>query len=119
MLVLQIHTVNFQKYKCPFSKKDVTPREACEDETFYYTYLGGSFQRNHHYYHQVQLQLYVGMDLYSWCDFCVFTLKGIEVERIYLDVDWCNIHITELESYFDAYMLPEIVSPTHKPSYVL
>ena len=109
------------EYKCPFSKKDVTPREACEDESFYCTYLGGSFhlKRNHHYYHQVQLQLYVGMDLYGWCDFCVFTLKGIEVERIYLDVDWCNIHITELESYFDAYMLPEIVSPTHKPSYVL
>ena len=82
------------EFKCTFSKKDVTPREACEDESFYCTYQEGSFilKRNHHYYHQVQLQLYVGIDLYSWCDFCVFILKGIEVERIYLDVDWCNIY---------------------------
>ena len=109
------------EFKCPFSKRNIAPQDACEDESFYCIYQNGSFclKRNHHYYHQVQLQLYVGMDLYSWCDFCVFTLKGIEVERIYLDIDWCNTYITELDSYFDAYMLPEIVSPLHKPSYIL
>ena len=59
------------------------------------------------------------MDLYSWCDFCVFIPRSVEVQRIWLDVDWYNTYITELESYFDAHMLPEIVSPLHKPSYIL
>ena len=32
---------------------------------------------------------------------------------------WCNKYILELESYFDGYMLPEIVCPKFKPSYIL
>jgi hypothetical protein len=59
------------------------------------------------------------MDIYFWCDFCVYTLKGVAVERLYLDTDWCNIFLPELESYFDAYMLPEIIDPTLKPNYIL
>ena len=35
---------------------------------------------DHHYYHQVQLQMYVCS--YIWCDFCLYTTKGIEVQRI-------------------------------------
>ena len=95
--------------------------EACSDSNFYCHYKDGSFclKDTHEYYHQVQLQLYVGMDLYHWCDFCVFTLKGIEVRRILLDTSWCNTHIPELESYLDAYMLPEILHPSCKPSHIL
>ena len=76
-------------------------------------------KQTHPYYHQVQLQLYVGVDLYAWCDFCVYTTKGVAVERISLDTSWCNTAIPELESYFDAYVLPEIVNPMYKPSFVL
>lgn len=31
------------EFKCPFSKKDVTPLKACEDEKFYCFYQEGSF----------------------------------------------------------------------------
>ena len=37
-----------------------------------------------HYFHQVQLRLYVGADLYGWCDFCVYTCKGMSIEQIYI-----------------------------------
>ena len=58
---------------------------------FYCYYDGGiHLKKNHHYYHQVQLQLFVGGNKYSWCDFCVFTSKGIEVERIWPDIEWCT-----------------------------
>ena len=101
-------------------EKELTPREACEDTKFYYYYDGGiHLKKNHHYYHQVQLQLFVGADKYSWCDFCVFTLKGMEVERIWPDMEWWTKCVTELDSYYDAYMLPEILCPIHKPSHVL
>ena len=108
------------EFKCPYTKKDLAPREACEDTKFYCYYDEGiHLKKDHHYYHQVQLQLFVGGDKYSWCDFCVFTSKGIEVEWIWPDLEWCTKCVTELDSYYDAYMLPEILSPVYKPSYVL
>ena len=107
-------TEGIAEFKCPYSKREVSLLEACSVSKFYCHYKDGSFCLNdkHEYYHQVQLQLYVGMDLYHWCDFCVFTLKGIEVQRIWLDTSWCNKYVPELESYFDAYMLPEILQPS-------
>ena len=74
----------------------------------------------HHYFHQVQLQLYVSSDLYSFCDFCVCTPVDVAVERIYLSKEWETKCVPELEDYFDMHMLPEIVNPTiYKPSYIL
>ena len=107
-------TEGIAEFKCPYSKREVLPVEACSDSNFYCHYKDGSFclKDTDEYYHQVQLQLYVRMDLYYWCDFCVFTLKGVEVQRIWLDTSWCNKYIPELESYFDAYMLPEILHPS-------
>ena len=76
------------EFKCPHSKKELTPCEACKATKFYYYYDGGiHLKKNHHYYHQVKLQLFVGGDKYSWCDFCVFTSKGMEVERIWPDTE--------------------------------
>ena len=42
----------------------------------------------------------------------VFTSKGIEYGQI-------QSGVTELDNYYDAYMLPEILSPVFKPPYVL
>ena len=49
----------------------------------------------------------------------MFTPKGIEVERIWPDTEWYTKCVTELDSYYDAYMLPEILTPVYKPSCVL
>jgi len=100
------------EFKFPFSKKDLIPTEACEDPSFYCHYEDElHLKRNHPYYHQVQPQLFVGMDKCSWYDFVVYTTKGIAVERIWLDSEWCKCSITELDSYYEAYILPEILSP--------
>ena len=55
------------------------------------------------HYHQVQLQLYVGMDTYHWHNLFIYTTKGVAVQRLSLDVEWCAINITELENYFDIH----------------
>ena len=111
------------EFKCPYSKRDEDPLIVCDDPNFYCSRFGNSIHlkktHTYMYYHQVQLQLFVGMDVYSWCDFCVFTLKGVAVKRLHLDTDWCNVNIPELEIFFDAYMLPEIIEPRLKPSYIL
>ena len=74
------------EFKCPYSKRDKSPKECCDDPSFYCTWTNGHLQlkHNHQYYHQVQLQLFVGTD-FSWCDFCVYTPKGLAVQRIYPD----------------------------------
>lgn len=67
-------------------------------------------------------QLFVSMDLYNCYDFCVYMPEGTEVERIWLDTEWYEKSITELDSYDDAYytyILPEILCPLQKPLYVL
>ena len=108
------------EFKCPYSKRDVSPIDACKDPSFYCSWTDNKMhlKRDHTYYHQVQLQLFVSMDMCHWCDFCIYTLKGVATERIWLDTDWCNLHISELKSYYDAYMIPEIISGNLKPSYV-
>lgn len=100
--------------KCPYSKRDITPEEACKDPDFYCTFENGrlNLKRSHQYFHQVQLQLYVCSDFCSWCDFCVYTTKGCLVCRQQLDSDWVSQCIPELEFYFN----PEIVCPKVKPA---
>ena len=117
------HHSNFSngiaEFKCPYSKREMTPHDACQDSSFYFSLDGNlHLKRSDHYYHQVQLQLFVIMDMYDWCDFCVYIPKGIEVERIWFDTEWHQKYVVELDRYYDAYLLPEIMNPLHKSSYV-
>ena len=109
------------EFKCPYTKATLLPQEACNDKDFCCSVISGKIQlkRNHAYYDQVQLQLYVANDLCSWCDFCVYTYCGVAVERIYPDTKWQDIKIPQLQNYFYQHMLPELVNPQHKPSYYL
>ena len=74
------------EFKCPFTKADISPEEACKDDKFYCTMVNGDLQlsRSHSYFHQVQLQLYVAAHLSHWCDFCIYTTRAVAVEHIIL-----------------------------------
>ena len=54
-------------------------------------------KQNHSYYHQCQLQLYVGSDMFSVCDFVVAISKDIFVQRIGKDHKWTKENIPKLE----------------------
>ena len=109
------------KIKCPYTKRAQTPQEACEDAKFYCTIENGKLKlkHNHAYYHQVQEQLYVSQDMFSWCDFCIYTTKGCLVTRVSLDEKWVKENISKLEAYFEECMLEEIILGRLKPSYYL
>jgi hypothetical protein len=110
-----------QEIKCPYSMREITPTQACCDPSFYCTLESGSIKlkRNHQYYHQVQLQLFVCSNEYHFCDFCIYTPMGVAVERIILDINWIENSIPKLEDYYDNCILPELVYPMDKPAYVL
>lgn len=76
--------------------------------TWFLLYSG----RNLSYYAQVQGQMGVGGR--PWCDFVVYTKKGISVERVpFNETYWNNKLLPKLIEFYDSCVLPEIVSPVH------
>ena len=88
--------------KCPETKFHVTPLEACEDPTFCCEAVNGhcKLKRNHAYFAQVQDQM--GVSGAYWCDFIVYTKKGISVERIAFDPAYWAEFRQKLVSYYFA-----------------
>ena len=51
--------------KCPYTKRALTPQEACEDPSFYCTIENDKLKLKHeHPYYQVQQQIYVSQDFF-------------------------------------------------------
>lgn len=49
-----------------------------------------------------------------WCNFMIFTNKGISVERLAFDEDyWQHTLLPKIEDFFDNCLGPEKVSPLH------
>ena len=78
--------------KCPETKFHVTPLDACQDPNFFCEAVNGQckLKRTHSYFAQVQGHM--GVTGASWCDFIVYTKKGISVERIPFDaIYWADL----------------------------
>ena len=71
--------------KCPETKFLVTPLDACSDSNFCCENVDGQckLKITHPYYAQVQGQM--GITGTKWCDFVVYTKKGMSIERIPFD----------------------------------
>ena len=95
LLTLDVHT-----------KFHVTPLEACSDPTFFMENVSDTeckLMRDHQYYAQVQGQL--GVTGAKWCDFIVYTGKGIYIERIPFDATyWQNLRTELLQYYFENFL---------------
>ena len=73
---------------------------------------GVHLSTNHIYHAQVQGQMGIGNR--QWCDFVVYTTKGIHVQPIDFDVVyWERTLLPKLMEFYDNYLGPEIVSPVH------
>jgi len=86
--------------KCAYSKKSVTPKDACTDPGFFCTLKDGLFslKTEHDYFAQVQGQL--GICGASYCDFIVYTNKGIGVHRILYDEMFFLDVVRKLKDFF-------------------
>ena len=92
--------------KCPYNKFNVTPLEACSDANFFMEKISNTqcrLKRDHAYYAQVQGQM--GVTRAKWCDFIVYTGKGLYIERIPFDATfWQNLRTELLQYYFDHFL---------------
>lgn len=100
------------EYKCPYGARDMTPYEACSSIKGFFCMLQEekvTLRKNHNYYHQVQGTL--GVTGKKWCDFTVWTPKGLSTQRIKFDQDFWESMIKKLEAFFDTAILPELAAP--------
>ena len=92
--------------KCPSTKSSVTPMDACADPKFFCQRVGDQccLKTDHEYYAQVQGQL--ATTGAAWCDFVVYTFKGMSIERITLDQHFWDNLSQKLEAYYFQHFIP-------------
>ena len=67
---------------------------------------------NHPHYSQAQGQMAISER--SWCDFLLYTPKGISVQRIPFDPSyWEGELLPKLEEFWHKCVAPKIVQPVH------
>ena len=104
----------FVEVKCPYSARDKTPLEAaadcfCCNSTSSCSSL--TLKRHHTYYAQIQGQVAIGKR--TWCDFVIYTPKGLSVQRIPFDSQYWTEKFPKLKSFYDDCIAPECVSPLY------
>ena len=98
--------------KCSEQYKDIDPKSICHispNPCIVINKENGhiDINKNHSYYDQIQMQLAVTCR--TWCDFVLYTSKGLVIDRVEFDeFYWESLQRNILEFYF-KYMLPEIV----------
>ena len=101
--------------KCPYSYRNCTPMEACSNKDFCSSLVNVScenvprLKHDHQYYSQVQGQMAIAGR--KWCDFVIYTEKGLNIERISFDENFWQDLLPKLIDFFDNCLGPEIVSP--------
>lgn len=56
----------------------------------------------------------MALGMRPWCDFVVFTTKGVSIQRIPFNQHfWVDKLLPKLVSFYDDCVAPEIVSPVH------
>ena len=114
--------------KCPHSARTMTPFDAASEIKDFCCSPSKTkitLKRGHNYYYQIQGQLHVTRK--HWCDFVVWTPKGISIERIQRDDDfWCKKMELKLVRFYMKCLLPELADPCHpkglpirEPQYIL
>ncbi|XP_060878263.1 uncharacterized protein LOC132950736 [Metopolophium dirhodum] len=96
--------------KCPSSIKDYTPEEAFHEKKLKcMTHNDGNLQlkTSHAYFYQIQGQLHITNR--KFCYFCIWTPKGLIVEKIERDDKfWMDIE-PKLKKFYMECLLPEII----------
>ena len=107
MVLYMIHqTTTTHMVKCPYSVRNKTPFEAAADSSFYCTIRSDGdlvLKKTHSYYSRER----------TWCDFVVYTSKGLSVQRIPYDPHYLTDNLPKLLSFYYNCSVPECVSPLH------
>ena len=98
--------------KCPYKYQNISPVDAAKESDFctkVVTKKDGRYsielKQTHVYYAQVQGQMAITDR--KWCDFVIYTSKGISIERITFDEDFQkNTLLPKLVNFYDNCLCP-------------
>ncbi|KAM3619822.1 uncharacterized protein V6R79_014096 [Siganus canaliculatus] len=96
--------------KCPFSSKDCTLTESCKDPSFCLRIEEDgtmTLKTDHKYMYQVQAQMHVAR--VSYCDFMVWTLQDIFIQRIKYDPVFFHNAYLKVYELIKTGILPELL----------
>ena len=90
--------------KCPSSKFEVTPANACSDDKFCLKMQDNvPTLKKDHDYDQVQGQM--GLTGAKWCDFVVYTKAGMNIERVEFNQEhWQQLREKLCLIYFNHFL---------------
>ena len=108
--------------KCPYSARNMDLEEACLVVENFCCFLDADgrpcLSKNHDYYYQIQGSMAILRVKY--CDFVVWTLKDMSIERITFDEQlWNAVMLPRLEKFYFSYLLPEILLPNYPGSEIV
>ena len=90
--------------KCPETKKNCSLEELVADPTFYVHIVNNKpcLKKDHSlgYYAQVQFQM--GICQLPWCDFVVYTYKGLIIIRVPFDTDYFKVLCDKVSAFIDS-----------------
>ena len=95
--------------KCPKSRVSWTPEALINDDKFYITSDNGtlSLKKDHEYYTQIQVAM--GLSGAQFCDFIVYTFRGLIIIRTNYDEAYFLDIMKKINSFYRSYMLPYLV----------
>ncbi|WAR07267.1 hypothetical protein MAR_017225, partial [Mya arenaria] len=96
------HGKGLVEIKCSYKHRD-SKIEDIKDQTFFLN-SDNKLKTNHRYYSQIQFQMYVSGK--TFCDFVVFTYKGITVPH---DPEFVNMLIKKCTDFAIHDLVPEII----------
>lgn len=92
--------------KCPLSLEEKSFEDMKKVDSFCVD--GNGLKKDHPYYYQVQTQIYLSKT--NYCDFIVWSKnKGVYIERIYIDIEFCLRIIETARDLFYKALLPEMI----------
>ena len=101
------------EFKCPFTAQSQTPAELASSNPKFFSTLSSSgelkLKRRHNYYFQVQGTLAITKR--AWCDFVVWSPKGVTVECIKADPRLWETNKVKLVDFYKQAILPELANP--------
>ena len=97
-----------------FKYRSLTPEEASTKPDFCCAIDDGQPRlKKHKYFAQVQGQMAIGRE--QWCDFIIYTEKGLSVERIpFSEEFWVGETLPKLVEFFEC-TINELLSHTYQP----
>jgi hypothetical protein len=93
--------------KCPYSTCELTPLEAAkyDKQKFSSKIVNGKLVLKDDSAHMIQVQAQLGITGAKWCDYVIYTFKGLHVQRIFFNESMWNDSIRPVveKFYFDHY----------------